>query len=178
MEPRRDETTKQSGDTPTIRMMVLETDKPHKETESRRGNFGAILHKHFTDAGAAHDPPLGIETDRRFVVTEQGGKMPKFEDFEGCKAVLITGSMYDAHGENPWILELLELLESESPSDSTFRADSDSRQNSGNTIRKCTFPASVSDTNSYAVFSAPRSPQHRPVTGSWATAKSPSTPSA
>ena len=114
-EPRRDETTKQPGDTPTIRMMVLETDKPHEETENHRGTFGAIMHKHFTYAGAAHDPPLGVETDRRFVVTEKGGKIPKFEEFEVCNAVLITGSVYDAHGDNPWILELLDLLKSWCP---------------------------------------------------------------
>ncbi|KAK1759928.1 putative glutamine amidotransferase [Echria macrotheca] len=107
---RRDETTEQAGETPTVRMMVLETDEPHHETQSRRGTFGSILHKHFTDAGAAHDPPLGIETDRRFVVTEKGGTMPKLEDFESCHALLITGSVYDAHGDVPWILELLELL--------------------------------------------------------------------
>lgn len=97
---------------PVVRMMVLETDEPHRETQSRRGTFGEILHHHFADAGKAHDPPLGIETDRRFVVTEKGGTMPKFSEFENYHALLITGSMYDAHGDTPWILELLDLLKS------------------------------------------------------------------
>ncbi|KAK4221039.1 putative glutamine amidotransferase [Podospora fimiseda] len=98
------------GQLPVVRMIVLETDEPHRETQSRRGTFGEILHHHFAAAGKAHDPPLGIETDRRFIVTENGGTMPKFSDFEDCHALLITGSVYDAHGDNPWILELLDLL--------------------------------------------------------------------
>jgi hypothetical protein len=97
-------------------MMILETDEPHRKTQSRRGTFGSVLHKHFADAGAAHDPPLGIETDRRFVVPEKGGEIPRFEDFEGCHALLITGSMYDAHGDDGWILELLGLLRGLFPS--------------------------------------------------------------
>ncbi|KAK3315950.1 class I glutamine amidotransferase-like protein [Apodospora peruviana] len=104
---REDEVT---GSRPRVRMMVLETDEPSRETKKLRGSFSEILHKHFADAGEAHDPPLGIETDRRFVVTDQGGKIPKYEEFESCHALLITGSMYDAHGDNPWILELLDLL--------------------------------------------------------------------
>jgi len=111
MEPRRDEKTSSANEKPIIKLMVLETDEPHKETQSRRGTFGSILHKHFADAGAAHDPPLGIETDRRFVVPEKGGEVPRFEDFGGCHALLITGSMYDAHGDDGWILELLGLLQ-------------------------------------------------------------------
>ncbi|PKS05403.1 hypothetical protein jhhlp_008779 [Lomentospora prolificans] len=91
-------------------MMVLETDEPHPDEQKRRGSFAQILHHHFSSAGESHDPPLDIETDKRFVVADKGGRVPKFEDFEGCDAVLITGSMYDAHGNNPWILELLAVL--------------------------------------------------------------------
>jgi hypothetical protein len=32
------------------------------------------------------------------------------EKYDG---LLITGSVYDAHGDNPWILELLSLLKGE-----------------------------------------------------------------
>jgi GMP synthase-like glutamine amidotransferase len=93
-----------------IRLMVLETDKPHPDTESEKGSFGEIVHRHFSNAGKSHHPPLGVETDQLFVVTEQGGQMPKFEDFDGFHGLLITGSMFDAHGNNQWILDLLELL--------------------------------------------------------------------
>ncbi|KAL2167996.1 hypothetical protein VTG60DRAFT_531 [Thermothelomyces hinnuleus] len=97
-------------DRPVVRMMVLETDEPHPETKSRCGTFGEILHHHFLDAGNAHDPPLGIETDTRYVISEKGGSMPKFQDFKNCHALLITGSTYSASGNDPWILELLALL--------------------------------------------------------------------
>ncbi|KAK4179129.1 class I glutamine amidotransferase-like protein [Triangularia setosa] len=110
----RDEVTAhpKGQDAPIIRMMVLETDEPHKETKKIPGKttFGEILHKHFTNAGKAHNPPLGIETDRWFVIPSKGGTMPKYKDFEGYDALLITGSVYDAHGDDPWTLDLLKLL--------------------------------------------------------------------
>ncbi|TQS33659.1 hypothetical protein Golomagni_05987 [Golovinomyces magnicellulatus] len=90
--------------------MVLETDTPHPDTYSQKGSFGEILHDHFAKAGSAHKPPLAIETDQIFVVTEQGGRIPRKEEFDGFDGLLITGSLYDAHGDNPWILELLQLL--------------------------------------------------------------------
>lgn len=97
-------------DAPVIKILVLETDKPHPDTESEKGSFGEVLHSHFSKAGAAHHPPLGVETDQVFIVTEEGGRMPKAEEFEGFDGLLITGSMYDAHGDNEWILDLLKLL--------------------------------------------------------------------
>jgi len=99
-----------SSSSAAVRMMVLETDEPHQETRDRKGAFGHILHEHFAAAGRAHDPPLQIQTDRRFVVTPKGGRMPTRADFDGYHALLITGSMYDAHGDDGWILELLGLL--------------------------------------------------------------------
>ncbi|KAF5521686.1 putative glutamine amidotransferase-like protein [Colletotrichum aenigma] len=97
-------------DAPIVRMIVLETDTPHPDTHATKGSFGDILHSHFQNAGADHDPPLGVDTDQRFVVEEEGGKVPAFEEFEDYQGVLITGSMYDAHGDNPWILKLLDVL--------------------------------------------------------------------
>lgn len=93
-----------------VRLMVLETDIPHPETVSERGSFGQIVHAHFSQAGRDHHPPLEVEVDQRFVVTEQGGKMPSAQEFDGFDGLLITGSVYDAHKDNPWILELLALL--------------------------------------------------------------------
>lgn len=101
---------KPSIDAPVLRIMVLETDLPHPDTQSEKGTFGEIVHHHFSAAGKEHHPPLGVETDQMFVVTEEGGQMPKFSDFEGFHGLLITGSMYDAHGSNQWILDLLEVL--------------------------------------------------------------------
>ena len=90
--------------------MVLETDEPHPDTHHEKGSFGDILNHHFTKAGSQHHPPLAVETDQRFVVTEKGGSMPTYEDFDNFDGLLITGSMFDAHGDNEWILQLLRLL--------------------------------------------------------------------
>ncbi|TEA22297.1 putative glutamine amidotransferase-like protein [Colletotrichum sidae] len=95
---------------PRIRMIVLETDDAHPDTHADKGSFGDILHSHFQAAGADHDPPLSVDTDQRFVVEDKGGKVPSFDDFESYQGLLITGSMYDAHGDNPWILKLLDVL--------------------------------------------------------------------
>lgn len=91
-------------------MMVLETDEAHPDTVKEQGSFAEILHRHFEKAGSHHDPPLGVETDHIFVVTDKGGKIPKYENFEGVHCVLITRSCYDAYGDNIWILGLLALL--------------------------------------------------------------------
>ncbi|QPG95512.1 hypothetical protein C2857_001040 [Epichloe festucae Fl1] len=99
-----------TADSSVVRIMVLETDEPHPDTQSERGSFGQILHHHFAKAGAEHHPPLAVETNQVFVVTERGGRMPDKEELDGYDGLLITGSLYDAHGENPWILELLALL--------------------------------------------------------------------
>lgn len=104
---------KPTTDAPVVRLMVLETDLPHPDTQSEKGSFGDIIHHHFSAAGKEHHPPLGVETDQVFVVTEQGGRMPKVSDFDGFDGLLITGSMYDAHGSNQWILDLLQLLKGE-----------------------------------------------------------------
>lgn len=113
-------------DAPVVRIMVLETDKPHPDTQTEKGSFGEILHRHFSRAGEAHHPPLGIETDQEFVVTEQGGRMPSYDEFEGFDGLLITGSMFDAHGDNDWILQLLELLQGQSCRPSQIIVSSDS----------------------------------------------------
>lgn len=102
--------SKPTPDAPVVRLMVLETDEPHPDTKSDQGGFGEILHRHFAKAGEEHHPPLGIETDQIFVVTEEGGRVPKAGEFDGFDGLLVTGSMYDAHGDNPWINGLLELL--------------------------------------------------------------------
>jgi GMP synthase-like glutamine amidotransferase len=93
--------------------MVLETDEPHPDDHHEKGSLGEILHDHFVRAGKRHDPELGIETDQVFVVTEKGGRIPSAAEFTGVKGVLITGSMYDAHGDDQWIKDLLKLLKGE-----------------------------------------------------------------
>ncbi|KAH6893440.1 class I glutamine amidotransferase-like protein [Thelonectria olida] len=101
---------KPTNDAPVVKIFVLETDRPHPDTEYEKGSFGEILHDHFSKAGTLHHPPLGVETEQEFVVTEKGGRMPKPEEFDDYDGLLITGSMYDAHGDDQWILDLLQLL--------------------------------------------------------------------
>ena len=96
-----------------IKIIVLETDTPHPDTQSEKGSFGDIVHHHFSEAGAKQHPPLGVATDQVFVVEEEGGRIPAYDEFEGFHGLLITGSMYDAHGDNQWILKLLHLLKGE-----------------------------------------------------------------
>ncbi|KAK2592290.1 hypothetical protein QQS21_010010 [Conoideocrella luteorostrata] len=81
-------------DSPKVRLMVLETDEPHPDTQSERGSFGQILHHHFSKAGERHHPPLAIETNQVFVVTERGGRMPKREELDGYDGLLITGNLW------------------------------------------------------------------------------------
>lgn len=102
-----------SPDTPKVRIIVLETDEAHPDTHAEKGSFGEVLHSHFQHAGAEHVPTLGVDTDIRFVVEDKGGKVPPFEEFENYQGVLITGSMYDAHADNPWILKLIALMKGE-----------------------------------------------------------------
>lgn len=101
---------KPSIDSDVVRVFVLETDAPHPDTRTERGSFGEILHEHFSRAGGEHHPPIGVETGQEFVVTEKGGRMPKVDEFDDYDGLLITGSMYDAHGDDEWIIELLGLL--------------------------------------------------------------------
>jgi hypothetical protein len=105
--------TNTSSSIEKVRIIVLETDEPHPDDHREKGSLGELMHDHFVRTGEAHDPPLGVETDQIFVVTEKGGRIPTVEEFDGVKGVLITGSMFDAHGDNEWILQLLDLLKSE-----------------------------------------------------------------
>jgi hypothetical protein len=50
----------------------------------------------------------------RFVVEDKGGEVPSVEAFEGYDGVLLTGSLYDAHSEEGWVVDLMERLKGES----------------------------------------------------------------
>lgn len=95
-----------------VRMLVLETDEPHPEIQKEKGSFGEVLHDLLHHAGKEHDPELGIETMMQYVVEPDGGKIPKAEEItDDIHAILITGSVYDAHSDESWILKLIGLIE-------------------------------------------------------------------
>ncbi|OAL44092.1 class I glutamine amidotransferase-like protein [Pyrenochaeta sp. DS3sAY3a] len=94
-----------------VRMLVLETDEPHPDTQKEKGSFGVVLNELLRKAGEEHDPSLGIETVMQYVVEPEGGKVPSAEDIgDEIHAILITGSCWDAHGDDEWILKLMAFI--------------------------------------------------------------------
>lgn len=104
-----------SNNPESIHMLVLETDEPHPETQERKGSFGEIFHSLFTEAGSQHEPPLNVTTSMHYIVDDpyngQHGHVPTISQIpDSTHAILITGSMYDAHSNEAWVMQLLELL--------------------------------------------------------------------
>jgi len=162
----------------SVRMLVLETDEVHPETKSRRGSFGDIFDQLFQSAGKKHDPPLSIEVDMRFVVEPKGGKIPSMEDFEGYHAVLITGSMFDAHGDDEWIAKLMDLLKRMLVSFCPWKKSCKVTQQQVCGVKDPTFDsaACVSATNFSAACLDPRSNPSLQENGSSHTLQSPYLP--
>lgn len=94
-----------------VRMLVLETDEPHPDTQEEKGSFGDILNELLVKAGEAHSPRLAIETSMQYIVEPEGGQIPdKSEITDDVHAILITGSEWDAHGDDAWIHKLMDLI--------------------------------------------------------------------
>jgi hypothetical protein len=94
-----------------ITILVLETDSVFPDTKARKGTFGHIFHEVFAQAGREHDPAIEVETRMKFVVADEGGDVPVDLDIlDGVQGVLITGSKWDAHGDQAWILGLLDWV--------------------------------------------------------------------
>ena len=92
-------------------MLVLETDETHPDTQEETGSFGVVLGELLKKAGDEHEPSLGIETAMQYVVEPEGGAIPKPEEIgDDIHAILITGSCWDAHGDDPWILKLMQFI--------------------------------------------------------------------
>jgi GMP synthase-like glutamine amidotransferase len=103
--------TVDSSQRPKVRMLVLETDEPHADTQEEKGSFGQVLHDLLERAGDEHNPELGIDTVMQYVVEPDGGAIPKTEEItDDIHAILITGSVYDAHSDEEWIHKLMEYI--------------------------------------------------------------------
>lgn len=93
-------------------MLVLETDEPHPDTQREKGSFGEVMDELFKEAGEDHDPKLGIETVMMYAVEPDGGRIPSAGEVgEDIHAILITGSVYDAHSDEAWVMKLLHLIQ-------------------------------------------------------------------
>lgn len=111
-----------------IKILILETDEPHPKIQNDKGSYAEILEEHFKKAGRNHDPVLEVEVDTHFVVDDSDngkeGRVPKASEIdEDIQGVLITGSMYDAHGDEKWIKDLMGLLTGELLISSTMLCD-------------------------------------------------------
>lgn len=94
-----------------VRMLVLETDETHPETQKEIGGFGEVFNDLLVKAGDDHDPQLGIETMMQYIVEPDGGRVPGPSDIpEDLHAILITGSEWDAHGDDEWIHKLMDFI--------------------------------------------------------------------
>ncbi|KAF3035987.1 hypothetical protein E8E11_005319 [Didymella keratinophila] len=94
-----------------VRMLVLETDETHPDTQKEIGGFGEVFNNLFVKAGDDHDPQLGIETMMQYIVEPEGGEVPGPNDIpEDLHAILITGSEWDAHGDDEWIHKLMDFI--------------------------------------------------------------------
>ncbi|OAF98994.1 class I glutamine amidotransferase-like protein [Paraphaeosphaeria sporulosa] len=94
-----------------VRMLVLETDDPHPDTQEEKGSFGEVLNDLLVEAGEQHDPKLAIETIIHYAVEPRGGRIPEPPEItDDIHAILITGSVYDAHSDEAWVLKLLNLI--------------------------------------------------------------------
>lgn len=94
-----------------VRMLVLETDDPHPETQEEIGSFGEVLNEVLVRAGEQHDPKLAISTIIHYAVEPRGGRIPEPSEItDDIHAILITGSVYDAHSNDAWVLKLMDLI--------------------------------------------------------------------
>ncbi|KAF2682329.1 hypothetical protein K458DRAFT_444043 [Lentithecium fluviatile CBS 122367] len=94
-----------------VRMLVLETDEPHPDTQAKRDSFGEVLHDLLKRAGDEHDPTLGEETVMQYVVERNGGKIPQTEEItDDIHAILATESVYNAHSDEAWIHKIMDFI--------------------------------------------------------------------
>lgn len=54
MSPPEARSTQNSDNDKKVRMLVLETDEPHPDTQEEKGGFGEILNELLTEAGQSH----------------------------------------------------------------------------------------------------------------------------
>jgi hypothetical protein len=89
-----------------IHLLVLETDTPLPKIYKERGSFADIFHELFQKAAKSMKPPVQVETSSYYVV----GDEPDYPaSLDGVNAILLTGSKFDAHGNDKWIHKLISF---------------------------------------------------------------------
>jgi GMP synthase-like glutamine amidotransferase len=90
-----------------LHFALLKNDTPLPDVVKNAGDYGAQFATIFKKA--ADSKKLTITWDVFDVVNEQA--YPSFKDVENGKyhAIVLTGSKYNAHDNDPWILKLVEF---------------------------------------------------------------------
>jgi hypothetical protein len=101
----------------SIRLLILETDTPLPPIHSERGGYAAIFQELLRKVGGELSPPIDVHVTPCYVVgnndpsSPEDGALPDISECATYNGVLITGSKYDAHGNNPWILKLVQWIQ-------------------------------------------------------------------
>lgn len=140
--------------TQRIHLLVLETDTPLPKIYKERGSFADIFGELFDKAGKALKPPVQVETSSYYVVGDEA-EYP--ESLEGVDAILLTGSKFDAHGNDDWIHKLISFTRGLV----LFFFSRSNSQMSGRTILKSNFREFVLAINFYRECWAVKSPRQR-----------------
>lgn len=155
-----------------VRLLILETDQPLSPINSSRGGYGNLFQQLFSSVGSDLDPAIDVHVTPCYVVgnndssSEEDGSLPDISTLNNYDGVVITGSKYDAHGDNPWILRLIKWIQGppsiQNRHDNTNTAK---HQMHGEPTPTSVSPASASDTRSSPAPSALEYPPAR-VAGS------------
>lgn len=104
-------------DNSPVRILILESDRLPRSHDGHNSTSVAASFQHlFTKVGKTQSPPISVEVESEYIVGKsddpdgKGGKLPSLDVLKNFKGVLITGSRHDAHGDAPWIEELVKWL--------------------------------------------------------------------
>ncbi|RPA75908.1 GMP synthase [Ascobolus immersus RN42] len=89
-----------------VKLLVLETDVTLEPVQDSHGSYADLFEKTFKRVAKEQDPPIDIKVHSIYIVGEHHCNLPSEDELQNYNAVLITGSKYDAHGDDKWILEL------------------------------------------------------------------------
>lgn len=114
-------TTTTSSISGSVKILVLETDI-QPLVGSDKGDIGKAFQELFSRVGKMRTPLLPVSVTSHYVVGNMsdsdapyGGELPTIDALLEYHGILITGSKYCAHGDAPWILNLMTWLKGALP---------------------------------------------------------------